>query len=267
MTLFLKPLQLIFAHRRMLLATTWNDLRAKFAGSVLGMAWLVIYPLLLLATYAVVNIFILKVRVGAQFTSPLEYILLIFCGLIPFIGFSESLSNGVSAVTGNASLIKNTLFPIDLIPVKTVLTSQGTQVVGMALLLVSLACLQKLSFATLLLPAIWAAQILFTIGLIWILSSVNVFMRDLQSMINVVNMILMMISPIAYTEEMIPNELRPYLRLNPLYYLIRSYQCVLMLGEVPPMSVLATLFGMAVLMFFTGYLFFRQMKKVFVDNV
>ncbi len=265
MGVLLRPVQLILAHRHMLAATTCNDLRARFAGSVLGLAWLLLYPLLLLGTYAIVYVFILKVRMGML--DPFEYVALIFCGLIPFIGFSEALGTGVGAVTSNTNLVKNTLFPIDLIPVKTVLTSQATQLVGLSLLLVALAIMGKLGPASGWLVPIWAAQVLFSIGLIWILSSVNVFLRDLQSIVSVAILVLMMVSPIAYTEDMIPQALQPFLKLNPLYYLIVSYQDCLMLGRTPPASVLGTLFALALGMFFLGYVFFARMKKVFVDNV
>src|SRR5579884_876989 len=105
MGVLLRPVQLILAHRHMLAATTFNDLRARFAGSVLGLAWLLLYPLLLLGTYAIVYVFILKVRLGML--DPFEYVALIFCGLIPFIGFSEALGSGVGAVTSNSNLVKN----------------------------------------------------------------------------------------------------------------------------------------------------------------
>ena len=113
---------------------------------------------------------------------------------------------------------------------------------GMGLLLVALAIMQRLTPACLWLLPIWASQVLFSIGLIWILSSVNVFMRDLQSIVSVAIMVLMMVSPIAYTEEMIPEGLRPLLKLNPLYYLIMSYQNCLMHGRTPPVEVLLPLF-------------------------
>src|SRR5687768_14032083 len=110
MSVLTRPFALIYAHRRMLAATTCNDVKARFAGSVIGPAWVVLYPTLLLGAYAMVYVFIFKVRLGVM--NPAEYVALIFCGLVPFIGFSEALGNGVSSVTGNASLVRNTLFPI-----------------------------------------------------------------------------------------------------------------------------------------------------------
>ena len=183
LTSLAQPFRFLWRHRLLLRQTAANDIRARYAGSVLGPAWLVLYPLLFLGVYALTYIYIFKVRF-ALFDSN-EYVALIFCGLIPFLGVSEALSAGVGSVTQNASLLKNTLFPIDLVPVKAVLVSQCTQAVGTGLLLVTILFLGKLTWWALLLPVAWAGQILFSIGLLWILSSLNVFFRDLQNLVSV----------------------------------------------------------------------------------
>lgn len=261
----LAPLHLFWRHRLLLFQTTRNDIRSRYAGSVLGLAWLVIYPVLFLAVYALIYLYIFKVRFGLFDSN--EYVVLIFCGLIPFLGFAEGLSLGVGSVTSNAGLIKNTLFPIELIPVKAVMVTQSTQVVGTGLLIVTLVSLGKISAWSLLFPVIWLAQILFTIGLVWILSSLNVFLRDLQNMIAVLILMLMMISPIAYTAEMVPDALRPFLAINPLYYIIIAYQDCLMLGRFPREGIFWVLILIAGVSFWTGYWFFGRMKRVFADNV
>lgn len=261
----LAPFLLLWRHRLLLLQTTQNEIRSRYAGSVLGLAWLVLYPLLFLASYALVYLYIFKVRFGLFDSN--EYVVLIFCGLIPFLGFAEGLSLGVGSVTSNANLIKNTLFPIELIPVKAVMVTQSTQVVGTGLLLITLVLLGKISAWALLFPVIWFAQILFTIGLVWILSSLNVFLRDLQNMIAVLILILMMISPIAYTADMVPEALRPYLAINPLYYMIVASQDCLMLGRFPREGTFWVLILIAGVSFWTGHWFFSRMKRVFADNV
>jgi len=265
MNFFAAPIRLLWKHRALLLQTTRNDIRARYAGSVLGLAWLLFYPLLFLGTYALVYIFVFKVRF-ALFNSN-EYVVLIFCGLIPFLGFAEALGTGVSSVSSNANLIKNTLYPIELIPVKAVLASQCTQIAGLIMLLVTVGLLGRLTWWALLLPLIWMLQICFTTGLIWILSSLNVLARDLQNIVGILVLILMMASPIAYTADMIPARLRPLLGINPLYYMIISYQECLMLGRWPSQGVLWVLAGLAIGGFWGGHWFFCRMKRVFVDNV
>jgi len=254
-----------WAHRHILWQTTLNDIKIRFAGSVLGKSWLLLYPVLMLGAYSLVYIYVFKIRF-ALFNSN-EYVLFIFCGLIPFLGFSEAFGLGVSSVTGNSSLIRNTLFPIELIPAKAVLVSQCTQAAGMVLLLIALALFGKLTWWALLIVPIWFAQIMFMLGVIWVLSSLNVYFRDIQTMVPIIIMLLMMVSPIAYTPEMVPEGLRQFLRINPLYYFIVSYQEVLMLGRFPEHGSFWIVCIMGIAGFELGRRFFSTLKKVFADNV
>lgn len=259
------PFSTLWRHRAMLYQTTINEIRTRHAGSMLGLLWLFIYPLLFLGTYAIVYLYIFKIRFPTLGSN--EYVALIFCGLIPFLGFSEALSYGVSSVVASANLIKNTLFPIELVPVKAVFVGQATQVVGMGLLLVALTIIGKLSILSPLFLLIWVCQLLFTMGLIWILSSLNVYIRDIQNIVAVLTLILMMLSPIAYTEAMVPAGMRPFLAINPLYYIIISYQSVLMLNQLPSSRIFIPLVSMSLFMFIGGFWFFSRMKKIFSDFV
>jgi lipopolysaccharide transport system permease protein len=259
------PFLLIYKYRKILFQTTLNDIKGRYAGSVLGLLWLLLYPLLLLFAYSFVYLYIFKVRFG-MFNSE-QYVMLIFSGLIPFLGFTEGIAMGIPSVTANSGLIKNTLFPIDIIPIKAVLFSQCTQVVGLLLLLIALVVSKGLSFYAILIIPIWLLQILFTIGVTWILSGLNVYFRDLQNIITLITLFLMMVSPIAYSADMIPQSLQPFLKGNPLYYLIVSYQDSLILGQFPRGNVFYTLVIMSVATFIIGYWFFNKLKALFADNI
>ncbi|WP_394978787.1 ABC transporter permease [Candidatus Allofournierella excrementavium] len=256
---------MLWKHRKMLRATTISDIRSKYAGSVLGMFWLILYPVLMLTAYSIVYVFILRLRLD-QISTP-EYVMLIFAGLIPFLGFSEGLASSVVSVTANSSLVKNTLYPIEIIPVKAVFCSQCTEVVGMALLVIALAIAGNLSWWALLVIVIWFFQVMFGIGVGWIISALNVVLRDMQSLIGIMTMFLMMVSPIAYTPDMIPDGLRPLLKLNPLYYFITAYQDCLLYQRYPMQNVLPILVIFSIATFLIGYWFFEKMKQLFDDNI
>lgn len=260
-----KPFKIIYKNRNVLFSTAIADIRARFAGSLLGVFWLLLYPLLLLTAYSFVYIIIFQARFG-QMNGP-TYVLLIFAGLIPFLGFTESLATSIVAVTSNSSLIKNTLFPIDIIPVKAVVCSQTTQAVGLVLLIIASITMGHGSVYILLIPIIWSFQIIFSIGLGWIFSCLNVYLKDLQNIINLITLFLMMISPIAYTIDMIPEGLRPFLAWNPLYYFIAAYQDCIIQGRFPQNNVLLILMIFSLLVFIIGYWFFCKMKEVFTDNI
>lgn len=261
----IKPLKILFNHRKVLASTTVIDIRAKFAGSLLGTFWLLLYPLLLLTAYSFVYIFIFQVRFGTM-NAP-TYVLLIFAGLIPFLGFTEGLAASIVSVTTNSALLKNTMYPIDIIPAKAVFTSQCTQVVGMVILTVAITFLGNMTWYALLAIPIWIFQIMFGIGLGWIVSCLNVYIKDLQNVVNLITIFLMMVSPIAYTVDMIPEGLRPFLAWNPLYYFITAYQDCLVVGCFPRGNVVLILAIFSVVIFTVGYWFFSKMKLVFADNI
>lgn len=260
----MNPIFMIWRHQHVLWATTLTDIRSRFIGTVFGAAWLIIYPLLFLGLYAVVYTMIYKVRV-ADFGT-FDYVLLIFCGLVPFLGFAEALGSGVGSVLGNKGLIKNTLFPIELIPVKAVLASSVTMLVGLIMLLCILWYRGIVHSSQFLIPLILLLQVMFTIGLIWMLSAINVFLADLSQMVGVLILFLMLVSPIAYTHEMIPSELVPFMYPNPLYYLIMLYRDAAFVGDVK-VELLGIFTIISVATLSLGGFIFSRLKPLFSDHV
>lgn len=260
----LAGLQVLVRHRRMLWATTLHEIKGRYAGTVLGLAWTVIYPLLFLGLYSLVYILIFQIRVGGF--STFDYILLIFSGLIPFLGFAEALGSGISSVVSNKALIKNTLFPIELIPVKAVFVGSLTMLVGLILLQSVLWIRGSIYPSQLLVPVIFVLQLLFTIGLLWLLSALNVFFRDLGQMVSVIILFLMLVSPIAYTIDMIPPRLLPLMYPNPLFYLIMLYRETMVLGQIPVVLLIVFTLITAVI-FGLGFYVFSRLKVVFADYV
>ena len=263
--LIVEPFCCLYRHRGMLWATTWTEVRVRYAGSILGMVWLLLYPLLFLGAYCF-YIYAVNTRTGL-FTSDEPFLLLVLAGLIPFLGFTEGLATGVPSVTSSAALVKNTLFPIELVPAKAVLASQCTQIGGLALLLAALVLTGRLTFWALLVIPVWLCQMMFSIGLVWVLSGLNVFFRDLQNIIAVLILLLMLLSPIAYLPEHVPEKLRIVLWCNPLTYLIIAYRDCLYRGGPLQLQTVLVLIGMSTVSFIGGYAVFSRVKRVFADNV
>jgi len=190
---------------------------------------------------------------------------LIFAGIVPFLMTSEALSTGVSSVVANKSVLANTVFPVDLVPVKAVLLSQVTMAIGLAIVAVATAVLGRLTPFALLVPIFWALQAAFLIGVLWFLSLITLILRDLQNLIGLIIMFLMIASPIAYTPEMVPAALKPLLIANPLAYFIVAYQDALVFGRLPSFANMAAILVMSVSMFVLGGLFFSRAKSTLID--
>jgi lipopolysaccharide transport system permease protein len=259
-----EPLILLWQRRRIIRTTALNDARARYLGTVFGLVWIILYPLLFLAIYGTVysRIFIIRV----EGFSTVEYIQIIFCGLVPFIGFSETLSSGTTAVTGNKGLIRNTLFPIELIPVKVVLTSSISLIASLGLLMAFLWSQGTFHMTQLLVPYILFLQLVFSIGVAWILSALSVFIPDIAQVMGIIILILMIVSPIAYVRSMVPDNLTAFLLPNPLYYLISLYRDAAFFGYVGQKMLLG--FSVAsFITFYLGWFLFTRLKALFTDYV
>ncbi|WP_210191180.1 ABC transporter permease [Bradyrhizobium mercantei] len=255
----------LFRHRSLLFRVMLAELRSQHASTILGTAWVFLYPLAFLSVYAFVFLFILNVR-PLGFT-PVGYVLLIFCGLVPFLSASESITAGASSVLGNMGLLRNTLFPIELVPVKTVLLSQVPMTVGVVMIIVATTVSGHTSSTLLLLPPVWVLFICFLTGLAWTLSVVTVFVRDIIRILPIVILLLMMVSPIAYTIEMVPSELRFVCYVNPLAHFIWAFQDILVRGKVPAAGVWAGIVAWGVVSPLIGYGLFMRAKRELIENL
>ena len=256
---------LLFKHRALLWRVTRSELAGRYAGSLLGIGWSVVSPLLLIIIYAAVYLIIFQVRVPGL--SPEGYVIYVFSGLVPFLATSEAIALGVPSIITSKAVLNNTVFPIDLAPVKAVLLSQVTMVVGISVIVLGAFLTQTISWTILLVPAIWFLQIMALIGLNWILALLNVVFRDLQNLISAILMLLMVVSPIAYTPEMVPPNLVAIIFLNPFAYFVTAYQSTIVLGKIPNVFNLVALLVIAIGLFVLGNWIFSRAKRVVTDYV
>ena len=260
----ISPFCNLYRSRRLLCALTLTTLRAKYLGTAFGLIWIFLYPLLFLGIYGSVFAFILKVRLAHQTTS--EYILMLFAGLIPFLGFSEMLSQSTNSVTVNRGLIKNTLFPLELIPVQAVLASAVGNLMGLLLLFCALLFSGCCSPFQLLILPVLGLQLLFFCGVAWVFGAAAVGFRDLSQLTGIFTLLLMLGTPIGYTKEMIPERLLAIMFCNPLYHLVELYRGILLDGRVPWLE-LYIFSGLALFFFYAGYCFFQRLKGAILEYV
>ena len=162
------------------------------------------------------------------------YVLYIFTGLIPFLGFSAALIGGTTSLSVNKELLLNTVFPAELVPFRAVLTGMVPTVAGLLIVSFLAMFLGHLNIMMLGIPFILMLLIMFVSGLVWILSLMNMVMRDIQFILTFVTMALLIVSPIAYTESMVPESLKLVIYFNPLSYYIMALHDVVVFGEFLP---------------------------------
>ncbi len=257
------PFLAVYRSRDILSRTTWVELRSVYAGSVLGIIWVFMGPLLMLSVYAITYAVIFRVRIETMTTA--EYVLYVFCGIVPFLAFAQSLSAGTLSLSSNRSIMLNTVFPAEMVPMRSVLVGSASMLTGSAILLVSDFMFSEPSITFALVPIVMLFQLLFTTGICWLLSLAALLVRDLQQMLYFITMMLLIITPIAYTPEMIPQSMKVLMYFNPLFYFVVSFQYLIILDTIPPLDILATGAFVSLLVFVFGYSVFHRSKQVFYD--
>jgi lipopolysaccharide transport system permease protein len=240
-----------------------SELRYRTAGTSFGLLWLVLTPLLLLTAYSIVYLVIFRVR-PAHMTE-IQYVAYLFCGLVPFLALSEAMLAGLGSLSASQALLSSTVFPAEILPLRAVIASQSGFAAGILLLLVAAIWVGKPTVFWLLLIPLAILQVLFAVGLAWILSITNLVLRDLQHVMSFVITLLMVLSPIAYTPEMLPAALRPLIWMNPFAYFVLAYQQLLMHGTPPSAWQMAALTGLGLGVYHLGYAFFSRMRSVVAD--
>jgi len=267
LTLIEAPFRTIILSWHPLRSTLWDEVWRKNAGSAFGIAWIFLLPVLFLGLYSATYLIIFKVKPANM--TPTDYVLFVYIGLLPFLSFSESLGSGVAALMTNRSVLLNTVFPVELLPLRTVLAAQTTMLVGMAICLVWSGLTGHLTVWVLLLPVIVAAQTMFLTGAAWLLAPIYVVFRDIGQIINFVVLAMMIISPIAYRAADLDSLGTAWLlaRINPLFYYLISYQSVLFDGVPPPGFALPIAMLLGIVVFMTGFAFCNRIKVVIADYV
>lgn len=258
------PFTVLWKHRDLLSRSVSSEIRKRNAGTLFGRLWLVFTPVLLLGIYSIVYLYVFRLQPSGMSAS--TYVLRIFAGLVPFLAFSEALGTGVGSIIANQHLMKNTVFPIVLVPLRSVLISSPSFLVSLAIVVIAAGFVGTLKPVIAFLPAFVLLQTMFTVGLLWILSLIAFVIRDIQNVVGQIVMFLMVLSPIAYTMDMVPEAFRTLLWLNPAAWFIVSYQSVVVDGQVPAAPVLTALTLASVGMFVGGFFFFSRVKTLLSNH-
>jgi lipopolysaccharide transport system permease protein len=244
-----------------------RNIEIRYKGTMMGLVWMVVTPLVMLAVYTFVFGMVFKARWNAGLgDSKAVFALVMFCGMTVFNIFSESVNGSVGIVTGNPNYVKKVVFPLELLPVAAVLTACFFGLVWIGILLLGIVIiLHKFCLAAVCLPLIFIPLILFSCGIGWFVASLGVFLRDLAHVIGILMQVLYFMTPIFYSVEMVPENLRPLLLLNPLTSLVQSTRQVLMYGQWPDWGVLGIVLLHSMVIFQLGYFWFMKTKRGFAD--
>ena len=262
-----RPLWELPGRSELVLSLARRDLAARYRGSVLGVLWAIVTPVVMIAIFTFIFAGIFQARFGAS-SSPWDYAIYLFCGLLPWTMFQETLQQAAGSIVSRANLVKRVVFPLETLPFAQALAALGNQMFGtIALLIAMLAIRHELHLTTLWLPILIVPQMLLTLGAAWLIASLGVFLRDITQVMSLVLMAWMYLTPIIYPESIVPERYRFYVNLNPFTALVRSYRLILVEGSAPDWAGLAYFTGMAVVAFVLGYWWFAKTRRNFADVI
>lgn len=251
-------------HRHLTLAMTKREITDRHAGQVLGGFWTIGHPLILMAVYTFVFVYVFKMRLGGTHEMPLDYTTYLLSAMIPWMAFQESMAKGSTVIVINAGLVKQVVFPIEILPIKGVLASLVTQGIATALLATYVLVTNgTLPWTYGLLPVLWSAQLLAMLGTSYLLAAIGTYFRDMKDFVQVGCLISMYTCPICYLPQWVPDLVRPALYANPFSYMVWCFQDACYFGRIDHPWAWCVFITGSLFVFALGYATFRKLKVHF----
>lgn len=260
-----KFLRNLISSRTLLVQLVRRDFRQRFIGSAAGWLWGLIQPLVMLVLWNFVFRVCLKLPVPEPDLTT-NYTLFLATGYLPWLLFQESVMRSSNSLVENSNLITKTVFPSEIVPLSIFLSSLLNHLLALVLVLALIVYRGAgLSPMTLMLPVYILLLGMLAVGIGWIFSSLQVYLRDTTQMVTVIMTCWFWITPIFIGEKDIPENFRFLIQWNPLAWVVRAYRERLLSMRPPAFEDLFWLTASAVVVFICGGLFFRHLKRGFAD--
>ena len=256
----------LYEYREMIISLVRKDLRGRYKGSVLGFLWTFINPLLQLIVYTIVFSIIMN-------TSYEQYYLFLFVALVPWMFFSSSVTDGAASILKEKDMVKKIYFPREVLPISTVTSGFVnmilTFIVVFVVVIISGRGLNPL--ALLCLPVVMIVEYILCLGIARIVSSLTVYLRDLQYILGIFVMALQYLTPVMYGVDMVERSsagkwLVMMFNLNPMTPIIKIYRQIIYYGEVPELGSLLIAVAVGVVFIVVGEILFKRLQKGFAEE-
>lgn len=241
-----------------------NDIRGRFAGSMGGFVWSLLTPLANLIIYIFVFSVVLQIRLKPMETGTDSFAVFFLSGMLPWLAFSEALNGSADLFLGRAHMITKVAFPLELLPLTGVMVPFFLNGLGFLMFLGYLALNGYLHVGWFWLPLVIGVHMAFTLGLVILVSSLTVFLRDIKQFIGILISLWFFLTPIIYPLSMVPETYRWMIMLNPMYPFIELYHQVLLQGTMA-WPMLGHAVGLSLILVSGAILFFERSKHAFAD--
>ena len=258
----------LWRHRELVASLARRDVVGRYRGSILGLLWSFLSPLMMLMVYTFVFSVVFRARWNQAGESNVEFALVLFAGLMVFNLFAECINRAPGLVLANVNYVKKVVFPLDILP----WISLGSALFHFAVSFVVWLVFYVIQFGAppptiLLLPLVLLPVVLFTMGGAWFLASLGVYLRDASQVVGIATTALMFVSPIFYPLSALQEPYKSILRWNPLVPAIEYARDVLIWGRMPDPAGFLLYLAAATLVAWLGFVWFQKTRKGFADVV
>lgn len=255
-------------YRELIHKLTRMDVAARYKGSFLGLGWTFFNPLLMLTVYTFVFSFVFNARWGGSTSdSRSEFALVLFAGLLVHGFFAEVLNRAPSVVLNNTNYVKKVIFPLEVLPIATLLGAVFHTAISVCVLSIAFLALNGFLHVTALLgPLILLPLAMFSLGCAWFLAALGVYVRDIGQAIGILTTVLLFMSPVFYPMSILPEVMQWVMLLcNPLTFIIEQTRAVMVFGNLPNWGGLALYTGVSLAFMWLGFWFFQRTRRGFGD--
>ena len=210
-----------------------RDLSNRYKGTIIGIFWLFLQPLIMVMVYSFVFSVIMKVRVPGMDNS-YHFALYLMAAMMPFFAFQDSILAASNTLFANTSLLHKSNLPPILLPLVPILTTVITEFI--ALIIITIAVyflLKKISIYLLMVPVLMLVRLCFSLAIGYLVAILSVFIQDLRQALGLLLTMLLFLTPVFYPVEMIPEQFVKFNNYNPMYNLLDAYRAVIIRGEMP----------------------------------
>ena len=257
----------LLRNRQLIVQMTRREVAGRYKGSVLGLAWSFLTPILMLAVYTFVFSVVFKARWGTDGDeSKTQFALVLFVGMIVHGLFAEVLNRAPGLILSNVNYVKKVVFPLDVLPVIAMGAALFHASISLAVLLIAFALFNGyLHWTVIFIPVVLLPLVILTLGVAWIFASLGVFLRDVGQTVGIITTVMLFLAPIFYPVTALPEEVRPLIMANPLTFIIEEARGVVILGRMPEWTGLGIYTLAATAVAWAGFAWFQKTRKGFAD--
>jgi lipopolysaccharide transport system permease protein len=247
--------------RDLIFELTVRDIKIRYKRSILGIVWSLLNSLAHIRVFRFIFGSVLALNVP-------NYTAFLFIGVLVWVWFRSGLTQATTSITGNRELVARPGFPTTVLPVITVMTSLVDFLLAFPILIVFLLSGgSPLTTALLALPVVMVVQFAFTLGLAYLLATIQVTFRDMSHLLNVILGLGFYLTPVFYDVSAVPDQYQFIYKFNPLVYLLAAYRTILLDGRPPEPAPLLAITILAGLLLYTGYTVFIRASYRFIEEI